>query len=146
MKQKINPGNKIVKNAIKLFLLFLSLSSLSCSDAIEESSPKFNLNFIYTTWFHSYEEQALDGEIYRPYWFKDFTPSRYRRTFKFTTDGKCKVLMLAPTDAHYELSCNWQYDELESAIYISSESGKGIYRLKIIELTGELLKLQTESL
>ena len=138
---------KYVHWMIRLIIICFCLCLfISCSDLIEIGDSQINVEHLYTKWFNSYEEEADDGEIYRPEGYKEYSGSRYRRTYTFEEDGKCKWLVFSPRDAHYEMICFWNYDQRDKIISIRTESGKEILKLKIIELKKDLLKIQTQAI
>lgn len=126
-----------------LFISFCLCLFISCSNTTETGYSQAGAGFLNTKWINSYEESASDGEIYRPDGYKDFPAGRYRRTYTFEADGKCKYLVLSPVDAHYEVIGKWSFDQDQNLILIRGESDKEILSLRIVELKKNLLKIQT---
>jgi hypothetical protein len=137
----------LMRRIIRLIFICLYLCLfISCSDNIEPGDSQISIEHLYNKWYDSYEENSDFGEIYRPEGYKEFQASKYRRTYTFELNGKCKWLVLSPYDAHYETNSFWDYDQKQNVISIKSESGKEIRRLKILELKKDLLRIETQEI
>ena len=93
-------------------------------------------------WVHSFEEQKTDkDQIYRPVNFKTFPLSRFRMHYKFSINGECEWLSLAPDDAQRLKTGKWSVDPDDKAILrITTEGTTVSYR--VIELKKDILRLR----
>ena len=101
---------------------------------------------LYNCWTDSREEyeQGSSLRIYRPCEFKAFPLSRFRHRIEFKENGECSSLQLAPNDAHFMASANWTYDKATKMITAKDESGKIMFKAKLITLTKDLMKIERE--
>lgn len=141
--------------AMPHLLLFTAVLVSSCSgpvkpdyDSDEDSEPSkdFNIQDLYQSWTHSWEEEqeADTIRIYRPSNFKDFPGGWFRMKYVFYENGDCEWLYLHPADAHYMKPGKWKIDPKDSqVIHIYDEADQLVEPLsfRIIELKKDLLRV-----
>ncbi|MBL4625478.1 MAG: hypothetical protein JKY42_10110 [Flavobacteriales bacterium] len=105
------------------------------------SSAQVNEKLLLNKWVDSREEQTnVKGEqIYRPFNFKDFPPSRFRQVFEFKKNGECSYLYLHPTDRHTMEPGTWTFNPDKNLITIKDAKGKETYLITVIELEKDKL-------
>ena len=128
---------KYRKIIIVIFSLIMTMSFYNCNEITPEV-------FLQKSWSRSYEEEiSKEIQIYRPSNYKEFPPSRYRQVFEFEANNVCKYLVLAENDGHYMENGKWEYDESTKIIKIFSSTSEILYEFKVVELTNNLLKLES---
>ncbi|WP_143436373.1 hypothetical protein [Hymenobacter crusticola] len=98
------------------------------------------------TWLRSHEEESANSfiQVYRPESYA-FPPSWPRTGYLFHADGRLVHYNPAPNDGGSIPSevGTWTWEE--AAIihgHFSAQYGAGDYKLKVIELTNSILKVQ----
>ncbi|HAH20686.1 MAG: hypothetical protein A2Y00_04750 [Omnitrophica WOR_2 bacterium GWF2_43_52] len=106
-----------------------------------------NLQYLYQTWFNSYEEQESRTEsieTYRPEGFKEFPPSRFRNEYIFKEDGSCQWLVLHPADAHYLKSGTWEVSPDDDQVILIYDQQHSLQKsFRIIEIQKDLLRIRS---
>jgi hypothetical protein len=111
---------------------------ISCKKSTEPS--EFDIQDLYNTWVHSYEEQN-NQKVFRPIDYKEFPASRFRMKYIFKENNLCQWLVLAMDDAHYLQSGTWVQEK--SSIFISDSNGtlQENISFSIINLKQKLLEI-----
>lgn len=92
-----------------------------------------------TTWFHSYEEDTEQYDVYRPASY-DFPPARFRYSFQLQRSGSAWESTPGPADVPLTIAGQWQYIEDDNSFILSLEND--ITRtLNLVEYQSDLLKL-----
>ena|SRR3989338_2663901 len=137
----------IYRNLPSVIFLFLIVTFFQKTP--DSSAAPENLQYLYQSWFHSYEEQescAEPVEIYRPEGFKEFPPSRFRMNYIFKEDGSCQWLVLHPADAHYLTSGTWEVSRDDDQIVLIYDQQHNLHHsLRIIEMQKNLLRIKHSS-
>jgi hypothetical protein len=99
---------------------------------------------IFRRWTHSREEDTHDVTVYRPPNFP-FPPSRGREGIEFRTDGEFIHYRIGATDRSEGIVGRWRL-ERDNVIEIDFESPRlSPYRLNLISVDSEILKVRRES-
>lgn len=96
---------------------------------------------LWQHWIHSFEDDGPGVRAYRPKGYA-FPPARGREGFRLEHDGRYVLYSIARGDGNAESSGTWKRvapDTLEV-----KAAGGPAERLRIISVTGELLKLRDE--
>lgn len=94
-------------------------------------------------WMHSQQENTEDGsKIYRPEDYQEWGPSRYRQSYEFFEEGKCKFTWLAPNDLHQMLDGTYKIDKENQVIVIYDSTGKEVHKLEVLLLEKNLLRIK----
>ncbi len=107
----------INKHSISIILLIFSLSLACSSDDDEVMMP----DILDITWYHSYEEDTDNYEVYRTESF-DFPPARFRYGFQLQASGSGWELTPGPADVPLTIAGQWQYIEEDNAFLLSLQS------------------------
>ncbi len=141
--------------AILHLLLFVAMLVSSCNgpvepdyDADEDSEPSkdFDIQDLYQSWTHSWEEeQGTDTiRIYRPSNFKDFPASWFRMKYVFYENGDCEWLYLHPADAHYMKPGKWEISRKDNKVILIYDTADNLMEplsFRIIELKKDILRI-----
>ena len=128
------------------FFMFLFLSIYSCEKNSTEPSKEFDIQNLFQSWTHSYEEKRQTDaiQIYRPSTFKDFPPSRFRMKYVFHENGTCEWLYLHPADAHYMKTGKWEIDPEDNNVILIYDTANKLLEsvsFRIIELEKDILQI-----
>ena len=119
----------------KIIIFFYALVLLGCNSDQIANSDEIDIDELKKRWIHSREEEIDSIQIYRPFDYKEFPPSRYRQVYSFSDSGKCKYLILAPNDAHYFENGTWTYNGKNQLLVIFNSSQQVIREFEIISVT-----------
>ncbi|MEK6564086.1 MAG: hypothetical protein AABZ65_03540 [Candidatus Omnitrophota bacterium] len=129
------------------FLIFPFLIVTFLQKTPDSFAALNNLQYLYQTWFHSYEEQESRTEsieTYRPEGLNEFPPSRFRNKYIFKEDGSCQWLVLHPADAHYLKSGTWEVSRNETQVILIYDQHHNLQKsFKIIEIQKDLLRIKS---
>ncbi len=102
----------------------------------------------FANWVSSYEENdpAKPEQIYRTAGSKEFPMSRFRPSFEFMKDGKCKWLKLEPNDMQSMADATWSYSKRKQILSITDSQGKLVYKFKLNSIDGQVLKMEMRNL
>jgi hypothetical protein len=92
------------------------------------------------TWRHSQEEDQGAVQVFRPATYT-FPPARGREGLTFEPDGRLTKLAIAPTDGLLPLPGHWSWDNAHVLHLLVDGQPAQDYRLEVVELTPELLKV-----
>ncbi len=126
---------------LRLSLVILSFLFISCEK--DNENQNIQISFLKQTWYHSYEEGYT---IYRPNDYKDFPASRYRQSFTFEDNNVCSYSVLSPNDDHYTEKGKWNFNTANNILEIRNLKSRIVYQFKIIELTKDILKVESMQL
>jgi len=95
-------------------------------------------------WANSREEskEPSVSTIFRPCDFKEFPPSRFRFTFELMKAGKCELLMVGPTDAHYMTEGTWTFDKNTQRLELFNAEGTSHRKFEVLNFGENLLELK----
>ena len=127
------------KNFMTLSLLVLIFSSFTT--CVENPETK-----LLGCWTHSIEENAASSvsNIFRPCDFKEFSPSRFRFSFELMKAGKCQILMVGSTDAHYMANGTWEFDKKTNILEFFNAEGNSHRKYEVIKFGENLLDLKPQ--
>jgi hypothetical protein len=127
----------------KLFYKVIILSIAIILTCCEKEKDTFQISMLKKSWTHSYEENTSENyDIYRPSDYKIFPASHFRHVFYFKDNNVCDYLVLAPDDAHYMEEGIWEFNEKTNIIRVMNMESDILFKLEIIELSDDLLKLK----
>jgi hypothetical protein len=92
------------------------------------------------TWRHSQEEDQGVVQVYRPATYA-FPPARGRDGYTFAPDGQLTKLVIAPADGSLPLPGRWRWVNANALHLTFDSQSQQDYRLKVVELTSEVLKV-----
>ncbi|WP_324676124.1 hypothetical protein [Hymenobacter sp. GOD-10R] len=127
-----------------LLTVFLFAQLASCKSDADVKPTQTKL--IDRTWLRSHEEEPANSsvQIYRPEGYA-FPPSWPRTGFLFYADGRLVTYSPAANDGGSiptEVGTwTWEQDAIIHTQF-SAQYGSGKYRLRVIELTRDVLKVQ----
>jgi hypothetical protein len=105
-----------------------------------QADPHPQARALVRTWRHSQEEDQGAVQVYRPATYS-FPPARGREGFAFEPDGRLTKLAIAPTDGTQPLPGRWSWENAHVLhLQVNGQPAQD-YRLKVIELTPEVLKI-----
>jgi hypothetical protein len=108
----------------------------------QQCSNEENFKNLNQRWVHSYEEDSVGVEAFRPQEF-NFPPSRGRKGMEFKADGQFIRYDIAPTDGNVAVTGNWVPAKGKNRVQINlTDAKKSSYTLEIVSLTDELLKVK----
>ncbi|MDJ0367679.1 hypothetical protein QMK33_21245 [Hymenobacter sp. H14-R3] len=91
-------------------------------------------------WRHSQEEDQGSVQVYRPASYS-FPPARGREGITFEPTGRLTKFVIAPTDGLLPLPGQWTWDNAHVVHLRVAGPPAQSYRLKIVELTPDMLKV-----
>ncbi|SFB75961.1 hypothetical protein SAMN05421780_101320 [Flexibacter flexilis DSM 6793] len=123
-----------------LFLVVLLLASLSltagrCGGGGKDQQ---NMQYLFTTWKHSYEEDKDGLTVFRDETFS-FPPSRGRRGFTISSDGTFIDRPIAAADGNEARKGRWRYKDGELEMLL--DDGQS-YKVEVVEMEKGLLKIK----
>ena len=104
-----------------------------------------NTEYLCQHWVHSYEEQVHSDRdeihLYRPEGFKEFPPNPFRVNCTFYKNGDCEWLFWDLCGGRHFLARRWRIDPSDkSVLQIIKEDSTTEYRIRIVELTKDILR------
>lgn len=95
-------------------------------------------------WANSREESKdpVVSTIFRPCDYMEFPPSRFRFSFELMKAGKCEILRVGPTDAHYTENGTWTFDRKMHLLELFNAEGNNHRKFKVLNLGENLLELK----
>ncbi|MET0555865.1 MAG: hypothetical protein ABW221_22690 [Vicinamibacteria bacterium] len=124
----------------------VALALLGCSHAGPEVVPPAQAtqalpDALWQHWVHSFEDDGPGFRAYRPKGFA-FPPARGREGFRLESGGRYVRYAIARGDGNVETAGTWKRvgtDTLEV-----KTTGGDAERMRILSVTGELLKLRSD--
>lgn len=110
--------------------LCLNFGEYGCESGPVQPSGDFDIQNLFQTWSHSYEEEQPDAAVrlFRSGDPLSFALSRFRMQYVFSENGDCEWLYLHPADAHYMKPAKWKAAPNDSHVIL------------IYDTNGELLE------
>ena len=126
-----------IKKGTLLYLLVLVCGSFTTCQDIQETN-------LVGCWANSREESKDPSvrTMFRPCDFKEFPPSRFRFTFELMKAGKCEILRVGATDAHYTEFGTWTFDKKTHLLELFNVEGNSHRKFEILNLEANLLELK----
>lgn len=96
------------------------------------------------TWFHSFEEDQGDLQVYRPRGFS-FPRAFGRNGFSIRRDGRFVQYDIGPADGIVEIPGRWALEPdnvLRIKLRRIGSTGQKTYRMQIVSVTADLLKIR----
>lgn len=116
-------------------LLLVTLSSQQCNSDLD-------ITALCQRWTHLHENDSNDVKEYRNSSY-DFPLSRGRTGFEFRKDGSFIQYDIAPTDGNMAINGSWKPVDGKKEIQVQLKNEESTsYRLEIIELTKDMLKVK----
>lgn len=121
-----------------LCCLNVLLLAVTCKTDLRESPE---LRYLEGTWLHAHEEDQDEVQVYRPNTYA-FGPSRGRTGFNFEHNGLFTQYDIAPTDGLEGHKGKWTA-ESETVLRIAlDDKSEADYKLQIVSLEKDLLKIK----
>lgn len=94
-------------------------------------------------WVRSFEEDdALGGMVFRPSYYKEFPPARFRQVVVFNSNRTCDILLLNANDAHAFKQAKWRFlnsEVIEIYETISTKKDNVLHRWSVVKSEKDLL-------
>lgn len=110
------------------------------TETIEKRLPSYMLNI---QWVRCFEEDgSFEGLVFRPSYYKEFPPARFRQVVKFNSNYTCDLLSLSPNDAHESQRAKWRFlnnEVIEIYETISAKKENVLHRWSVLKSEKDLL-------
>jgi len=127
-------------------LTSIVFTAVAAGVSAEDKPAILDSKLLIGSWTHSREEDnELGGRVFRRSNLKKFPPSRFRMQYTFGLNGAGQYMYLHPADAHTMMPMRWEINPTNPRQIVITAREKGKARvsvLKVIELTGRLLRVQ----